>query len=64
MNLTPRERELITLVKMRLRNKVIAEQMYTTEGVIKNYLGRLNHAGRDNKSLVRLMRVIAPPIQC
>lgn len=41
--LTPREREIVTLLRQGLRNKQIAAEMGITEGTVKIYLFRLFH---------------------
>ena len=43
VSLTPREREIVTLLRQGLRNKQIASQMSITEGTVKIYLFRLFH---------------------
>ena len=43
VSLTPREREIVTLLRQGLRNKQIAIQMGITEGTVKIYLFRLFH---------------------
>lgn len=42
-SLTPREREIVTLLRQGLRNKQIAGEMGITEGTVKIYLFRLFH---------------------
>ncbi len=42
-SLTPREREIVTLLRQGLRNKQIAAEMGITEGTVKIYLFRLFH---------------------
>ena len=41
--LTPREREIVTLLRQGMRNKQIAAEMGITEGTVKIYLFRLFH---------------------
>jgi two-component system nitrate/nitrite response regulator NarL len=43
VSLTPREREIIVLLRQGLRNKQIAVEMGITEGTVKIYLFRLFH---------------------
>lgn len=43
ISLTPREREIVTLLQQGLRNKQIASEMNITEGTVKIYLFRLFH---------------------
>jgi DNA-binding NarL/FixJ family response regulator len=43
VSLTPREREIVMLLRQGLRNKQIAVQMGITEGTVKIYLFRLFH---------------------
>ena len=43
VRMTPREREIITLLRQGLRNKQIAGEMDITEGTVKIYLFRLFH---------------------
>jgi two-component system nitrate/nitrite response regulator NarL len=43
ISLTPREREIVTLLRQGLRNKQIAGEMGITEGTVKIYLFRLFH---------------------
>lgn len=43
VSLTPREREIVTLLRQGLRNKQIANEMHITEGTVKIYLFRLFH---------------------
>ncbi len=43
VSLTPREREIVTLLRQGLRNKQIAVEMGITEGTVKIYLFRLFH---------------------
>ncbi|HVW86032.1 MAG TPA: response regulator transcription factor [Bryobacteraceae bacterium] len=43
ISLTPREREIVGLLKQGLRNKQIASEMNITEGTVKIYLFRLFH---------------------
>lgn len=42
-SLTPREREIVDLLRLGLRNKEIANRMNITEGTVKIYLFRLFH---------------------
>jgi two-component system nitrate/nitrite response regulator NarP len=43
VSLTPREREIVTLLRQGMRNKQIAGEMGITEGTVKIYLFRLFH---------------------
>src|ERR1700721_1475245 len=43
VSLTPREREIVALLRQGLRNKQIAGEMGITEGTVKIYLFRLFH---------------------
>jgi two-component system nitrate/nitrite response regulator NarL len=43
VSLTPREREIVTLLRQGMRNKQIAGEMSITEGTVKIYLFRLFH---------------------
>lgn len=43
VTLTPREREIVTLLRQGMRNKQIAAEMGITEGTVKIYLFRLFH---------------------
>jgi two-component system nitrate/nitrite response regulator NarL len=43
ISLTPREREIVSLLRQGLRNKQIAGEMGITEGTVKIYLFRLFH---------------------
>jgi len=43
VTLTPREREIVLLLRRGLRNKQIANEMGITEGTVKIYLFRLFH---------------------
>lgn len=43
VSVTPREREIITLLRQGMRNKQIAGEMDITEGTVKIYLFRLFH---------------------
>jgi DNA-binding NarL/FixJ family response regulator len=43
VSLTPREREIVGLLRQGLRNKQIAVEMGITEGTVKIYLFRLFH---------------------
>jgi len=43
VSLTPREREIVMLLRQGLRNKQIATEMGITEGTVKIYLFRLFH---------------------
>ena len=43
VSLTPREREIVMLLRQGLRNKQIANEMGITEGTVKIYLFRLFH---------------------
>ncbi|MDP9054440.1 MAG: response regulator transcription factor [Acidobacteriota bacterium] len=43
VSLTPREREIVSLLRQGLRNKQIAGEMGITEGTVKIYLFRLFH---------------------
>ena len=43
VTLTPREREIVGLLRQGLRNKQIAVEMGITEGTVKIYLFRLFH---------------------
>ncbi len=43
VSLTPREREIVSLLKQGMRNKQIAGEMNITEGTVKIYLFRLFH---------------------
>ncbi len=50
VSLTPREREIVTLLRQGLRNKQIANDMGITEGTVKIYLFRLfNKLGVRNR---------------
>ena len=65
ISLTPREREIITLLKQGLRNKQIATEMNITEGTVKIYLFRLFHklGVRNRLELARCgaLEQIPPP---
>jgi DNA-binding NarL/FixJ family response regulator len=43
VSLTPREREIVSLLRQGMRNKQIAGEMGITEGTVKIYLFRLFH---------------------
>ena len=43
ISLTPREREIVSLLRQGMRNKQIAGEMGITEGTVKIYLFRLFH---------------------
>lgn len=50
-SLTPRERELVELVRQGLRNRDIAEQLGVTEGTVKVYLHAIfDKVGVDNRT--------------
>lgn len=50
-SLTPRERELVELVRQGLRNRDIASQLGVTEGTVKVYLHAIfDKAGVDNRT--------------
>jgi two-component system nitrate/nitrite response regulator NarP len=50
-NLTPRERDLIDLVRRGMRNREIAEELGVTEGTVKVYLHALfDKLGVDNRT--------------
>jgi two-component system nitrate/nitrite response regulator NarP len=50
-SLTPRERELIDLVRQGLRNRDIAAQLGVTEGTVKVYLHAIfDKLGVDNRT--------------
>jgi two-component system nitrate/nitrite response regulator NarP len=50
-SLTPRERELIELVRQGLRNRDIAAQLGVTEGTVKVYLHAIfDKLGVDNRT--------------
>jgi two-component system nitrate/nitrite response regulator NarP len=50
-SLTPRERELIDLVRQGLRNRDIASQLGVTEGTVKVYLHAIfDKLGVDNRT--------------
>src|SRR6185312_4815533 len=65
VTLTPREREIVLLLRRGLRNKQIANEMGITEGTVKIYLFRLFHKldVRNRFELARCGAVddIAPP---
>lgn len=65
VTLTPREREIVILLRRGLRNKQIASEMGITEGTVKIYLFRLFHKldVRNRFELARCGAVddIAPP---
>jgi DNA-binding NarL/FixJ family response regulator len=65
VTLTPREREIVLLLRRGLRNKQIASEMGITEGTVKIYLFRLFHKldVRNRFELARCGAVddIAPP---
>jgi two-component system nitrate/nitrite response regulator NarP len=65
VTLTPREREIVILLRRGLRNKQIANEMGITEGTVKIYLFRLFHKldVRNRFELARCGAVddIAPP---
>jgi two-component system nitrate/nitrite response regulator NarP len=65
VTLTPREREIVLLLRRGLRNKQIANEMGITEGTVKIYLFRLFHKldVRNRFELARSGAVddIAPP---
>jgi DNA-binding NarL/FixJ family response regulator len=66
VTLTPREREIVLLLRRGLRNKQIANEMGITEGTVKIYLFRLFHKldVRNRFELARCGAVddIAPPL--
>jgi two-component system nitrate/nitrite response regulator NarP len=50
-SLTPRERELVELVRQGLRNRDIATQLGVTEGTVKVYLHAIfDKVGVDNRT--------------
>ena len=50
-SLTPRERELVELVRQGLRNRDIASQLGVTEGTVKVYLHAIfDKVGVDNRT--------------
>jgi DNA-binding NarL/FixJ family response regulator len=66
VTLTPRERQIVTLLRQGLRNKQIAVEMGITEGTVKIYLFRLFHKMdvRNRFELARcgaIDQVQAPP---
>ena len=66
VSLTPREREIVALLRQGLRNKQIASEMSITEGTVKIYLFRLFHklGVRNRFELARcgaLDQIPAPP---
>lgn len=68
VSLTPREREIVMLLRQGLRNKQIATEMGITEGTVKIYLFRLFHKldVRNRFELARsgaIDQVPAPPPQ-
>ncbi len=68
VTLTPREREIVILLRRGLRNKQIATEMGITEGTVKIYLFRLFHK-LDVRNRFELARcgavddIVAPPPQ-
>lgn len=56
--LTPRERQLATLVAQGLGNKHIAQQLHISEGSVKTYLNRIyTKLGINNRlALSQLLR--------
>jgi len=68
VTLTPREREIVILLRRGLRNKQIANEMGITEGTVKIYLFRLFHK-LDVRNRFELARcgavddIVAPPAQ-
>jgi two-component system nitrate/nitrite response regulator NarP len=50
-SLTPRERELVDLVRQGLRNREIADRLGVTEGTVKVYLhGIFDKVGVENRT--------------
>ena len=55
-SLTPRERELVELVRQGLRNRDIASQLGVTEGTVKVYLHAIfDKAGVDNRTELAML---------